>query len=308
MKILIVSPSDAYTNRMDLNHKDIMDNVRKNDKFSVVEVNDVWSGVANVDAHDLVISDDWPDLHKGYFKKNKILVGKFFEDYYPLEQAGREIGEDQYDFVLLRYNTPVTSSRRIFNVSRKYFLPHHFDLDVYQNWGLEKTFDVIIYGCMYEPLYPFRVRMRNLLMNNTHKYNIKYIEHSGYNNTTDCIRREELSKLINQSWMTLSVPMNHVRQYDDFLKKFGEGSLSYSLILGYVPEEAEMYYEGENYCRCTPEMTDAEILDTIDQELSDKKRMLEKIDKAYRVFREHFNVNDYSDKLYAICERVSYTT
>ena len=99
--------------------------------------------------------------------------------------------------------------------------------------------------------------------------------------------------------------MNHVREYDDFLKKFGEGSLSYSLILGYVPEEAEIYYDGENYCRCTPEMTDAELLDTIDQELSDKKRILEKIDKVYRVFREHFDVNDYSEKLYAICERVS---
>jgi hypothetical protein len=97
--------------------------------------------------------------------------------------------------------------------------------------------------------------------------------------------------------------MDHTQQRDDFLKKFGESSLSYSLILGYIPEEAERYY-GTNYCRCTPDMTDEEILLAIDQELSDKKKILEKIESVYNVFRENFIIHDYSDKLYRICESI----
>jgi hypothetical protein len=230
-------------------------------------------------------------------------VGKFFEDYRQLQERNQRITGKEYDFLIMRYKTPITLGTSVFDVPAKYFLPHHFDLDVYKNYGLEKTFDVLIYGSMYEPLYPFRVRMRNLLLSNRDRYKIKYIEHCGYTNTETCIRRVELSMLINQSWMSLSVPMDHTQQRDDFLKKFGESSLSYSLILGYIPEEAELYY-GTNYCRCTPDMTDEEILLAIDQELSDKKKILKKIESVYNVFRENFNIHDYSDKLYRICETI----
>ena len=47
--------------------------------------------------------------------------------------------------------------------------------------------------------------------------------------------------------------MNQLKLYDGFLQKFGETSLSYSLVLGYIPEEASQYYD-DKFCNITPNM------------------------------------------------------
>ena len=301
-KVLIISPSGAYFNRMDMNHYDIMNIVRQTSNIDVIDEFDA----SIIDKYDIIISDSWPNIDKKIVNNPRIRVGKFFQDYYQME--GKEYySHEMYDFAILRYKTPVTVSNKIFDIPYKFYISHHFDLNKYKNHGCEKIYDIILYGRRHAPLYPFRERMMELLLQNQHKYKIKYIPFCGYQNKPNIIRMEELSKLINQSWLTLSVPMNEDRDWDDFLQKFGEGSLSYALILGNIPKEAEVYY-GDDYCRVTPNMTDTEILNVIDNELANKVRITEKTDRVYKTLQLALNVEDYGRKLYAVCEEILKST
>jgi hypothetical protein len=254
---------------------------------------------------DVVINDIWPN-NTVYDIKKPTIVGKFFQDYYSMDERGIVFG-DEYDFIINRYKTPVTLSRKIFDkdTSFKFYIPHHFNTEIYKNYGMSKIYDILIYGNMYEPLYPFRVRIKNLLLKNSHRYKIKFIQHPGYNNTSaevEDVRRESLSRIINQSWLSLTVPTNNANGWDDFLQKFGEVSLSYSLILGYPPDEARSHYN-DNYCNITPDMTDEEILQVIDSELSNKPLIIEKTERVYNTFLENYDVNHYSSKFYEICKQ-----
>lgn len=310
-KVIIISPKSAYVNRMDLNHRDLMYIISTDSRFTIIEESEIEN--YDFSKYDILINDTWPNIKRkkmnmlNNIHSKKIIIGKFFQDYYQIQNKNDKVTSDEYDFIIFRYKTPITMGTDFFHLkdSYKYYLQHHFDTTIYKNYGLEKKYDIIIYGCMYEPLYPFRVRLKNLLLKNQEKYRIKYIKHPDYEikNSREIIRRESLSCLINESWMSLSVPMNHEKNQDDFLQKFGETSLSYSLVLGYIPEEAKDYYS-ENYCRVTPDMSDSEIISTIDLELSNKEKMKEKIEIVYQNFINNLDFKKYPNKLYDICRSI----
>jgi hypothetical protein len=290
LKILVITKSDEFKNRMDLNHRDLIDQLSKDTRFTVMDSSSVNKDI--MEDYDIIFNDVWPDV-----KCEKKINCKFFEDYYHLNLQNTKVSG--YDFLLLRYKTPKTISNEIFDIplENKHFIPHHFDLNVWKNWKLPKIYDIIIYGFMRESLYPFRARLKSILLKSNFK--IKFIDHPGYDNV-NCIRREELSKLINQSWLCLSVPMNNTKDWDDFLKKFGEGSLSYSMVLGSIPKEAESYYK-DNFCKILPEMSDDEIISEITKTLTNKDKMIEQIDEVYNTFKKEFNIDSYSEKIYNFC-------
>lgn len=72
MKVLVISPSCAYVDRMSLNHRDIMDFIRRDDNFRVIEVEEVRD--VNVDAYDVIINDTWPEFNKDFFASRSHLM------------------------------------------------------------------------------------------------------------------------------------------------------------------------------------------------------------------------------------------
>jgi hypothetical protein len=294
MKILIITDYSAFETRMDLNHKHIIDRLKADSRFTVADCHSVDLKVYS--QYDVIINDIWPNINWGRTHKDQ-RVGRLYEDYYQIENPESA----QYDFAIFHYKTPVTMYSSLFPMERKYYLNHHFDLNIWKNYQLPKQYDIIIYGSLCRELYPFRVRLAELILQQKSKYRVLHISHPGYNFQAPPVRLRQLSRLINSAWMSLSVPTDPQKGYDDLLKKYGETSLSYSLVLGSIPNEAQDIYLN-NYCHLGVEMSDDQILQTIDQELVNKSKIVEKTESVYKKFRENFDLEKYPDKLFEIAK------
>lgn len=170
---------------------------------------------------------------------------------------------------------------------KNYNFPKKYDILIYGSRGggacsinnIEKHAADIKYKNKYEkyygkPLgnkhyfYPLRVKLEDLLVKNSHKYNLKILANACIFNAP--VVNENLSKLINESYLTLSC----CTRADIAMAKYFEIPASYSAILGDIPSDYEDLFKG-NIVEVTEWMTDEEILNIIDKALADKEKLWE---------------------------------
>ena len=82
------------------------------------------------------------------------------------------------------------------------------------------------------------------------------------------VANEDLSRLINESWMTLTC----CTRADIAMAKYFEIAGSYSAILGDIPTDYMSLFKN-NIIEVTEWMTDEEIINIIDNALSDKNKL-----------------------------------
>lgn len=201
-------------------------------------------------------------------------------------------------------------NKHIKNVDSRYV-----NTNIYKDYKLEKKYDILIYGTRnilynyksealdnfknyvekYENyynviinkkinFYPLRSKIENILLKNKHKYNLKIIQERTINGTI-CVN-EDLSKLINQSYLTLACPSI----CDVLFHKHLEIPASKSVILGNYPSEYKNLFEG-NIVEVNEFMSEEEILNIIDNALGDKDKLLEMSDRLYNKVHEEHNLN-----------------
>ena len=186
--------------------------------------------------------------------------------------------------------------KRIFDLKGRFVNTTRF-----KNYDLAKKYDILIYGSrgggacgkneieshladieyknkyesFHEKLlenkhffYPLRVKIEELLVKNSHKYNLKILNNACIFNAS--VANEELSKLINESYLTLSC----CTRADIAMAKYFEIPASYSAILGNIPSDYQELFEG-NIVEVTEWMSDEEILNTIDKALENKEKLWE---------------------------------
>jgi len=196
----------------------------------------------------------------------------------------------------------------------KSFKGRFVNSDRYKNYNLPKKYDILIYGSRgskttglnnieehnadqeYKKkwenhhkkklpkkhnFYPLRVRIEQLLLQHQDKYRLYIVPNACIFNAP--VANENLSKLINASWLTMStgsranIPM----------AKYFEISASYSGILGNIPSDYNDLFKN-NIVEVTEWMTDKEILSTIDKALEDKQKLQEMINRlGDRVHKEY---------------------
>jgi hypothetical protein len=178
----------------------------------------------------------------------------------------------QFDHILLgQYNKAIFDNyKKRFN--KVDFLDQYIDNKVFKDYGNDKVYDILFYGCTNQSLYPFRYRLYNIC--STLKYKIKIINHPGYNNDKSAndegnITGVELSKLINSALLTVCTKS----KYDFLLKKYLEVGMSRSVILGDLPESLRTE-SNISIVKIDNSMTDKEIVSIIDNALSDKEKLL----------------------------------
>jgi len=189
----------------------------------------------------------------------------------------------------------------------------------FKNWNLEKKYDILLFGSynmgkqrcstlntsynLYKQkylsyykknirsnkhnIYPFRTKLYNILTNNilvNNKYNIKILKKCGSRRAT--IANEELSKLINQSYLTIATSSI----FDVLLFKYIEIAASYSCILGNIPTDYKKLFKG-NIIEISEWMSEEEILNIIDKALEDKKEILNKTERLYNIIQNKYNLN-----------------
>jgi hypothetical protein len=200
--------------------------------------------------------------------------------------------------------------KKVMNISSRYI-----NTDIYKDYKLPKIYDILIYGTRnfkydykkeelipiqqwiskYENInntvineeinfYPLRNKLENILKNNLHKYNIKILDESTIIRAK--IANEKLSRLINQSYLTISCSSIA----DVLLHKYLEISASKSVILGSYPSDYKDLFDG-NIIEVNEFMSDNEILSIIDNALQNKAKLEEMADKLYDKIREEHNLD-----------------
>jgi hypothetical protein len=174
-------------------------------------------------------------------------------------------------------------------------LPHHIDENKFKDWGLEKTCDIFIYGNCQKQRYPFRYRVVNLLKKYNDKFKLVFWDGEmakNYFKFNPKISNENLSKQINQSWMTLCS-----RSYQNaLLGKYFETSMSGSCVLGNMASDGEHIWK-KNFVEITDEMSDEEIIKVIEVALSNKDELLKKIEMMKEIVK-NYELSKYPEKLY----------
>jgi hypothetical protein len=200
----------------------------------------------------------------------------------------------------------------------------YVNTNIYKDYGMDKKYDILIYGARsfvypykmenmdsiqeyikkYEHhhnvsislnelvhFYPLRFKLTQILQKLADKYRICILpETSILNPTIKKIANEELSMLINQSYLTVACPAIA----DVMIHKFMEIAASKSVILGKYPSDYKDLFEG-NIVEVNEFMEDEQIIKIIDDALSDKNKLLEMSERLYKKVHEEHNLEKASE-------------
>ena len=164
-----------------------------------------------------------------------------------------------------------------------YTLHHYFHLNMFPNKIEKKEYDILLYGFSEKRQYPLRAFFKKVLENNKDKFKIKIIPLPHYKLKPWSVIGNQLYKEISKSYITIAT----TSKYDFFLKKYQEIPLCGSMIMGNIPTNYSDIYTKDTIINIES-MNENEIIQKIRNNLSNKKRLLEKTEKLQKKMREMF--------------------
>ena len=206
---------------------------------------------------------------------------------------------------------------------------------IYKNYNNNKKYDILVYGMFYYEnlieehdadkeyklkyqehnktllpnkynFYPLRQRLRDLLLANKHKYNLKILNARGSlvliaqgARLAEYFVNENLSNLINESWLTVCTRS----RANILMDKYVESAGSYSGILGNIPHDYQSIFK-DNIVEVSEWMTDDEILNTIDKALADKQKLQEMITSLGDKVHQEFSLQTSVKKFDAVFDEI----
>jgi hypothetical protein len=275
-----------------------------------------------------------------YIFNLKIPIAIFIDDtYYLTSYTSTCPHTAKVDSIIFWYkNDKITKSYQ--EVYKDKLITHidsrYTNTEIYKDYGLEKKYDILLYGTRnflhpykkeqvqsiqdyiskYEAFYKITIsrddkinfytlrnKIEQVLIKNSHKYNLLILpETSIMNPDIQKIANAELSKLINQSYLTVSC----TTLADVMLHKYVEISASKSVILGDYPSDYKELYEN-NIVEVNVFMTEEEILEKIDDALANKNKLIEMSERMYHKIQNEHNLkqaqicfNSVIDKIISI--------
>jgi hypothetical protein len=176
-------------------------------------------------------------------------------------------------------------------INKHYYLPHHINPKQFRDYKLNKEYDIIIYGATSKSTYPFRARLKNILLKSN--FRIKYIPKK------NAIYGEELSKLLNKSWIGIATKSN----FDYLVCKYFEISASRCVVAGDMPIQGKKIWKNE-YIDLNNDMSDKEIIDKLKFYLDNKDKLIKMMDEMHRIISDTYTYIKFTDKLKLICKDI----
>lgn len=235
-------------------------------------------------------------IHANNFLKTKLLVSGLrdypckkiliIEDMHATDLIGGVLRMNRFDYAFYHCDCAQSDRLKLLNKQINFInYPHFYDRDVYKNYHQNKSYDIILYGCITPSVYPFRYRLFNLIRN-CKKFKVLYIPFPGYNvpNKNSITHGVRLSKMINKAYIGIVTSSKH--QY--FLKKYLEIPASFTMIAGDIPPRYKHILKN-NIIELYPSMSDAKIIMTLQNALQDKQKLLEDINHLHNVIADNFS-------------------
>jgi hypothetical protein len=217
-------------------------------------------------------------LHFGYASKLLTSYQQHFPEKIIKSFKGRFVNSHRYKNYNLekKYDIFIYGTRHYMN----YIEPHNADKDYKQNW--EQHNNKLLPN--EHNFYPLREKLEQLLLKHKHKYRLHILPNASIFDAP--VANEDLSKLINQSWLTMATSS----RADIPMSKYFEIGASYSGILGNIPSDYNDLFKN-NIVEVTEWMTDEEILSTIDRALEDKQKLQEMINRLGDRMQQEYNLD-----------------
>ena len=200
---------------------------------------------------------------------------------------------------------------------------------VFKNWDLEKKYDILLYGSriyhyeykreqndaiqdyitMYDKhyntvttndtkisFYPLRCKLLSILPRLQNKYSIHIVPEACYDSP---VANEDLSKLINQSHLTITCSSIA----NVLLHKYLEIAASKSVILGDIPCDYTELFK-DNIVEVNSFMSDDEIISIIDYYLSNKHLLLEKSSRLHDIIMKEHNLEKATEDFERVIDNI----
>jgi hypothetical protein len=120
-------------------------------------------------------------------------------------------------------------------INKSYLLSHYYNENIFYNRNNKKIYDILIYGNTNDKIYPFRNRLLKICK--SMNLNIMEVKYDHVKNNT--IIEDELSILINKSWLSISC----CSIADYFVGKYLEIIGSGSIIIGNINDHGRTIIE-----------------------------------------------------------------
>ena len=257
-------------------------------------------------------------------------IGLLIEDTYYINYTINDPFVKKCSFLVIWYKNDliVESYKRALPDKLILYLDSRFvNIDRFKDYQQEKKYDIFIYGChkfyhtykeqniisiqnyikKFEEknntilnnksmisFYSIRQRLVNLLNKYNTRYNCLIAPEIG-----DFANNEELSKLINQSYLTIVCSTIA----DVMVFKHLEIPASKSVILGSYPSDYKQLFDG-NIIEVNEFMSDDEILSIIDDALKNKDKLVEMADRIYDSVRAEHNLDKALESFNNIIKQV----
>lgn len=180
---------------------------------------------------------------------------------------------------------------------KTYVINLHFDPAIFRDYGLQKAYDVIVYGSLSRTVYPFRNRVSRLLIESGRFNVLRLGRKSELYDPEVC--GEGLARKINQSWLGLT----DITTFDYLVNKYFEIPASRGVVLGNMNEQGRAIY-GDKYIHIDEQMSDSEILNVVAEALSDRNRLQEYADQMYQVMHTGHTLAAHERKLFDVTRQI----
>jgi hypothetical protein len=245
------------------------------------------------------------DMHEYTFCDSSSVRPKSHLKNAPLEKPGE--GVKNFVTLLKKYNIQYLISRceckEFYNIIEEgeesikdyYFIPHHINPSLFKDYKINKKYDIILYGAFNKKTYPFRARLKKIIINSG-KFKVQWI----YRRRP--VYNETLSKVINNSWIGISSKSN----FDYLVCKYFEISASNCVIAGNMSEQGKSIWNN-NYIKLEDTMSDEEIIAKLEYYLNNKHLLTKMMGNMYKKIHNNYTYEHLSFKMNAICETIDPT-
>lgn len=176
--------------------------------------------------------------------------------------------------------------------------PHCADPEVFQDYGLEKSTDILVVGNLQEREYHFRHRLMRLAIKTLKKrgWSVEVLPHPGYTlpPREGTFIGDAYAKKLNAAKLVFTCSMRYKYQ----LAKYSEIALSASLPVGDMPDECEICTKRleSMILRVEPWQTDEEIVRVVEDVLDDPDQLRTLTKRAWEIASRELTMPRYAER------------
>ncbi len=208
--------------------------------------------------------------------------------------------QEHVGYLVSTYDCPALHEikRRCPGLRKVFVVPHHVDMAIFRDYAMPKRYDILLYGNIDRPWYPFRKRLHRLIPRFFE--NVRVIKHPSYAHFDSARCGEALARSINQSRIAIATSS----ECDYLLAKYVEISACRCLVAGTMATAGLEEWNGR-FLQLNDGLSDHEICSRISERLASPQSIADQTDAMYRHVHATRGLDRYASTMTAVFEEIA---